>query len=115
MSALWADRGCVRPRQAHLNMETKERMSKRFWLLAFLGLISAGLLVACGSSYNRSSQGLVLVGSQGSSIIQTYSFDLNSGHSAAIANSTNDTGTETCLLNGSPANMVVNPAGTYAF
>jgi len=90
-------------------------MSKRWWLLGLVGLISAGLLVACGSNYNSSSNGLVLVGSQGSSVIQTFSFDLNSGHISSISNSTNDTGNETCLLNGSPAAMVADPAGQYTY
>ena len=90
-------------------------MSKRFWLLGLAGLISAGLLVACGSNYNSSSNGLVLVGSQGSSVIQTFSFNLNNGHVASVANSTNDTGNQTCILNGSPASMVMHPAGTYGY
>jgi 6-phosphogluconolactonase (cycloisomerase 2 family) len=96
-------------------METNERMSKRFWLLGLAGLISAGLLVACGSNYNSSSNGLVLVGSQGASVIQTFSFNLNNGHVASIANSTSDTGSKTCLLNGLPSSMVVDPAGQYAY
>jgi 6-phosphogluconolactonase (cycloisomerase 2 family) len=96
-------------------METNERMSKRFWLLGLAGLISAGLLVACGSNYNSSTNGLVLVGSQGSSVIQTFGFNLNNGHVASVANSTNDTGNQTCILNGSPASMVMHPAGTYAY
>jgi 6-phosphogluconolactonase (cycloisomerase 2 family) len=96
-------------------METNERMSKRFWLLGLAGLISAGLLVACGSNYNSSSNGLVLVGSQGSSVIQTFSFNLNNGHIASVANSTNDTGNKTCLLNGLPSSMVADPAGQYAY
>jgi len=90
-------------------------MSKRLWLLGLVGLISAGLLVACGSKYNSSSNGLVVVGSQGSSVIQTFSFDLNSGHVSSIANSTNDTGNQTCILNGSPASMVTQPDGAYAY
>jgi len=90
-------------------------MSKRFWLLGLVGLILVALLVACGSNYNPSSNGLVLVGRQGSSVIQTYSFSLNSGNVASVANSTNDTGSETCVLNGSPASMVMNPAGQYAY
>ena len=49
------------------------------------------MLVACGSNYDSSSNGLVLVGSQGSAVIQTFSFNLNSGHVASIANPTNDT------------------------
>lgn len=90
-------------------------MSKRFWLVGLVALVLAGLLMACGSNYNSSTNGLVLVGSQGSSVIQTYSFNLSSGHVSSIANSTNDTGNETCLLNGSPAAMVMHPSGTYSY
>jgi len=88
-------------------METNERMSKRFWLLGLVGLISAGLLVACGSKYDSSSQGLVLVGSQGSNVIQTFSFNLNSGHAAGIGSSP--------ATNGQPGSMAVQPNGKYAF
>ena len=90
-------------------------MLKRGWLLGVSGLILIGLLVACGTNYDSSSDGLLVVGSQGSSAIETFSFTLNNGHVATITNSPNDTGNETCILNGSPAGMVINPAGTYAF
>ena len=102
-------------RNPHANMETKESMSKRFWLLGLVGLVLVGFLVACGSNYDSSSDGLLLVGSQGSSVIETFSFTLNNGHVSSIANSPNDTANETCLLNGSPSSMVINPAGTYAY
>ena len=90
-------------------------MSKRFWLLGFVALVFVALLVACGSSYNSSSNGLVLVGSQGSSVIQTFSLNPGSGHVASVANSTNDTGNSTCLLNGLPGPMVIDPKGAYAY
>jgi len=90
-------------------------MSKRFWLLGFVGLIFGALLVACGSSYNASSNGLVMVGSQGSSVIQTFSLNPNSGHISSIANSTNDTSGQTCILNGLPGPMVTDPKGAYAY
>ena len=91
-------------------------MSKRLGLLgAVTGLVLIGLLLACGSNYNPSQDGLLLVGSQGSSVIETFSFTLSNGHVSAIANSPNDTGNLTCLTNGSPSSMVVNPAGTYLF
>lgn len=91
-------------------------MSKRFGLLgAMLGLVSIGFLLACGSSFNSSTDGLLIVGSQGSSTLQTFAFTLNNGHISPISNPTNDTANETCLLNGSPASMVANPAGTSAF
>lgn len=80
-----------------------------------LVLVLIGVLLACGSNYNPSQDGLLLVGSQGSSVIETFSFTVSNGHVSAIANSPNDTGNLTCLVNGSPASMVVNPAGTYLF
>jgi 6-phosphogluconolactonase (cycloisomerase 2 family) len=101
--------------QTSRKMETDERMSKRLWLLGVVGLVLIGLLMACGSKYNSSSDGLLLVGSQGSSVIQTFSFNLNNGHASAIANSTNDTGNKTCILSGTPGFMVVDPAGAYAY
>lgn len=90
-------------------------MSKRFWLLGVGVLVSIGVLLACGSNYDRSQDGLLLVGSQGSSVIETFSFTLSNGHVSAIANSPNDTGNQTCLLNGSPSNMVIDPKGAYAY
>lgn len=105
----------MRSRELTEDLETNERMSKRLWLLGLVGLVLIGLLLACGSNYNSSSNGLVLVGSQGSSVIQTYSFDLNSGHVSSIGNSTNDTGNKQCILNGLPGSMVMQPGGSYAF
>lgn len=90
-------------------------MSKRFWLLGVGVLVSIGVLLACGSNYNRSQDGLLLVGSQGSSLIETFSFTLSNGHVSAIANSPSDTGNQTCVLNGSPSNMVIDPKGAYAY
>jgi 6-phosphogluconolactonase (cycloisomerase 2 family) len=98
-------------------METNWRMSKRFaWLFAMMALVSIGLLVACGSTYNPASDGLVLVTSQGSALLETFSFSLNSGSTAAIYNSPSSPGTPlTCVLNGIPSAIVVDPAGTYAY
>jgi DNA-binding beta-propeller fold protein YncE len=97
-------------------MEMNERMSKQLGLLGmFLGLVLLGLLLACGSSYNASSDGLVIVGSQGSAVLETFSFTLNSGHVSAIANSPNDTSNQVCILNGLPGAIVVDSTGSYAF
>lgn len=90
-------------------------MSRRFWLLGLLGLVLVGLLVACGTNYNSSQDGLLVVGSQGSGLLQSFAFNLNSGSIATVTNSPNDTANETCVLNGSPSNMVMDPAGTYAY
>ena len=91
-------------------------MSKRFgWLLGGVVLLTIGLLVACGSNYDPSSNGLVLVGSQGSALIETFSFNLFNGHLSEIANTPNDTSSLTCVLKGIPSSIVVNPAGTFAY
>jgi hypothetical protein len=66
-------------------MEMKESMARRFWLLGLLGLILAGLLVAC-SNYNASTDGLMVVGSQGSGLLQSFSFNLNTGTVYAVTN-----------------------------
>jgi 6-phosphogluconolactonase (cycloisomerase 2 family) len=97
-------------------MEINQRMSKRFgWLLGVVVLVTIGALVACGSNYNQSSDGLVLVGSQGSGLIETFSFNPFNGHLTAIANTPTDTANEVCVLNGVPTSIVMNPAGTFAY
>lgn len=90
-------------------------MSRRFWLLGLLGLVLAGLLVACGTNYNQSLDGLLVVGSQGSGLLETFSFNLNSGSIGTVTNPPNNTAQESCQLNGSPSNMVMLPNGTYTY
>src|ERR1700758_5101665 len=97
-------------------METNERMSKRFaWLFGVAVLVAIGALVACGSNYDPSSNGLVLVGSQGSGLIETFSFNLYNGHLSEISNPPVNTSNSVCVLNGVPGSLVVNPTGTYAY
>ncbi len=90
-------------------------MSKRWWLLGVLGLMLVGLLLACGSNYDSSTNGLLLVSSQGSGLIETFSFSLNTGHVSALSNPPADTSNQTCVLNGLPSSIVVDPAGSYAY
>jgi hypothetical protein len=90
-------------------------MSKRFWLLGLAGLVLIGLLVACGSNYNSSSDGLVIVGSQGSFLLESFGFNLNTGGVTDLANNPTDTSSETCVLNGEPFSIVIDPAGAYAY
>jgi len=80
-----------------------------------MGLVLGALLVACGSNYSSSTDGLLVVGSQGSGLLETFYFNLNTGGIGSITNSPNDTGNETCVLNGSPSNMVMDPAGVYVY
>src|SRR5438270_12578730 len=94
-------------------------MSKRFGLLGMACgmacLVLVGLLVACGTSYNSSTNGLLLVGSRGSALIETFSFVLNNGHVSAISNSPAGTSGKTCVLNGLPSSLVVEPSGANAY
>lgn len=91
-------------------------MSTRFaWLLGAVALVAIGVLVACGTTYNASSDGLVLVGSQGSAAIQTFSFNLGTGRISAIDNPTSSTVSDTCLLPGIPSSIVLDPAGAFAY
>jgi len=92
-------------------------MAKRFaWLLGVVVLVSIALLIACGSVYNKSSNGLVVVTSQGSALLESFSFGLNSGSMTAVTNPPSNTGTLTqCVLNGIPSAIVVDPAGAYAY
>lgn len=83
-------------------------MSTRLaWLLGVVGLVAIALLMACGSKYSASSDGLVLVGSQGSNVIQSFSFNLGNGHIAGISSPP--------ATNGTPSAMVLDPAGAYAY
>lgn len=91
-------------------------MSKRCaWLLGLVTLVSIAFLIACGSSYNRSSNGLVLVGSQGSALVESFGFSLASGSISEISNPPSSTSSQTCVLNGIPSSIVIDPAGAYAY
>jgi len=55
------------------------------------------------------------VGSQGSALLETYAFTLNSGSIYAVSNNPNDTSNELCVLPGIPSSLVMDPAGRYAY
>jgi hypothetical protein len=89
-------------------METNRRMSTRFtWLLGILILLSIGLLAACSSHFSASIDGLLLVPSQDSQVVQTFSFDLVNGQISTISNPP--------VTNGKGSVVVLDPAGTFAY
>jgi 6-phosphogluconolactonase (cycloisomerase 2 family) len=91
-------------------------MSKRWgWLLGTGTLIAIGLTLACGTSYNTANDGFIVMSSQGSGLLESFAFDLNSGTSSAVYNPPGDTANVTCQIEGNPYQVVINPAGTYAY
>ena len=70
-------------------------------------LVSIGVLVACGTKYSASSDGLVLVSSQGSNVVQSFSFSLGSGHVSSISGPP--------ATPGAPSAMVLDPGGEFAY
>lgn len=76
-------------------------------LLGLIVLISIGLLMACGSHYSSSSDGLLVVPSQGSAVLQSFSFNLSNGKAAQISAAP--------ATNGNPSAIVLDPAGAFAY
>jgi 6-phosphogluconolactonase (cycloisomerase 2 family) len=87
-------------------METTPGMNTRFlWVVAVL-CVAAGL-VSCGSSYSASSDGLIIVPSLGSAVVQAFGFNLSTGSPSTI-----DTNPP---IIGNPVAVVIDPAGAFAY
>ena len=94
----------------HVHMEIKRRMRTRFtWIVAILALVAIGFLIACSTKYTSSSNGLVVVPSQGSAVMETFSLNLANGATSQI-NNVNGPPTP-----GLPTAVILNPAGTFAY
>ena len=104
------------PKTLH-KQEIKHRMSKRWaWLAGLVIVVLIAFLLACGNTYyGPGSSGLVVVTSQGSGLLETFSFSLLAGNNIPIENSPINTQLESCVLNGEPSVVVLDPAGTYAY
>jgi 6-phosphogluconolactonase (cycloisomerase 2 family) len=85
-------------------------MRTRFtWIVAVLALVAVGFLMACSTKYKSSSNGLVVVPSQGSAVMQTFSLNLANGHVSQINNSAGPP------TPGLPGAVILDPAGAYAY
>jgi 6-phosphogluconolactonase (cycloisomerase 2 family) len=85
-------------------------MRTRFtWIVAILALVAVGVLVACSTKYSSSSNGLVVVPTQGDAVMQTFSINLSNGHVSQI-NNVNGPPTP-----GVPASVILDPTGTFAY
>jgi 6-phosphogluconolactonase (cycloisomerase 2 family) len=85
-------------------------MRTRFpWMAAILALIAIAFLVACSTKYKSTSNGLVVVPTQASPVMQTFSLDLSNGHVAQINNVNGPP------VPGSPGAVVLDPTGAFAY
>jgi 6-phosphogluconolactonase len=85
-------------------------MRTRFpWMVAILALVAIGFLVACSTKYKSTSNGLIVVPTQGTEVMETFSLDLSNGHVSQI-NNVNGPPTP-----GLPGAVVLDPAGTFAY
>jgi 6-phosphogluconolactonase (cycloisomerase 2 family) len=89
-------------------MEIERRMSTRFTCaLGGLVLVLIAFLLACGSVYKPTFDGLLVVPSQGFALVQSFTFDLRSGAASEIAGSP--------TVSSVPVAVVLDPAQLYAY
>jgi 6-phosphogluconolactonase (cycloisomerase 2 family) len=78
-------------------------------MVAILALIAISFLVACSTKYKSVSNGLVVVPTQASPVMQTFSLDLSNGHVSQINNVNGPP------VPGLPGAVVLDPTGTFAY
>lgn len=84
-------------------------MRSRFtWIVALVVLIALGL-VACSAKYASNYNGLVVVPSQGSAVMQSFSLDIGNGHIQQINNVNGPP------IPGIPYSVILDPAGEFAY
>ena len=79
------------------------------WIVAILTLVSIGVLMACSTKYTSSSNGLVVMPSQGSLVMQTFSLDISNGRMSQINN------VDGPPTPGLPTAVILDPAGAFAY
>ena len=81
------------------------------WIVAILALVVIGFLMACSTKYSRSSStnALVVVPSQGSAVMQSFSVNLANGEASQI-NNVNGPPTP-----GLPTAVILDPSGAFAY
>lgn len=78
-------------------------------IVAILSLVVIGFLMACSSKYSSSSNGLVVVPSYGSLVMQSFSLNLGNGHVSQINNTSGPP------IMGVPTAEVLDPGGAFAY
>jgi 6-phosphogluconolactonase (cycloisomerase 2 family) len=79
------------------------------WIVAVLALIVIGVLMACSTKYNSSYNGLLVVPSQGSAVMQSFTLNLSNGQTSQI-NNVNGPPTP-----GLPTAVILDPPGAFAY
>lgn len=79
------------------------------WVLALTALMSTAVLVACSAKYSSTSNGLVVISTQGSAVMDMFSLDLGNGHMTQIYDSAGPP------TNGVPTTVVLAPGGSFAY
>jgi hypothetical protein len=72
-------------------------------------LLSIALLVACSSKFSSTTNGLVVISTKGSAVMDSFSLDLGNGHMSQIFNSNGPP------TNGAPSSVILAPGGATAF
>lgn len=84
-------------------------MQRRYrWIVALVVLITLAL-VACSGKYASSYNGLLVVPSQGSAVMQSFSLDIGNGHIQQINNVNGPP------IPGIPNAVILDPAGQFAY
>jgi 6-phosphogluconolactonase (cycloisomerase 2 family) len=78
-------------------------------MVAILALVAVAFLVACSTKYKSTSNGLIVVPTQGTLVMQTFNLDLSNGHVSQI-NNVNGPPTP-----GIPGAVILDPSGTFAY
>jgi 6-phosphogluconolactonase (cycloisomerase 2 family) len=78
-------------------------------MVALLALVAVAFLVACSTKYKSTSNGLIVVPTQGTLVMQTFSLDLSNGHVSQINNADGPP------TPGIPGAVILDPTGTFAY
>lgn len=84
-------------------------MRTRFTIVAILALAAIGFLMACSTKYSAGNNGLVVVPSQGSLVMESFSLDLANGHVSEINNVNGP------YTSGIPSSVILDSAGSFAY
>jgi 6-phosphogluconolactonase len=85
-------------------------MRTRFtWSAVIVLLAVAGLMIACSTKYSSSNDGLVVVPTQGLAVMQSFSLNLQNGHTTQINN------VQGPPTSGIPTSVILDPAGSFAY